>query len=950
MPGRMNQAIRLGCASLLLAGLSTVSVARAQTTTATLQGVVVDATGEGMVGARVVVMGARGARETVTDQEGFYHLPSLVPGSYTVTATRTGLQTAVLENVTLFVDRTVTIRIRLDIARAEQLTVQAGAPALDRSRSSLAAVISERVVDRMPVNERNYLDLVQLTPGVVVNHSAGATAPTAIDTSGAILGERAGNVSFLVDGLSNNDGFRGGPLQSLTLDAVQEFEVIATGYKAEFGQGAGGIINVITKSGTNQVVGDGFLFLRHDALDASNVEGEPPPELARYDGGVTLGGPVTEDRSWYFGSFEFVSEHRGSLFPADIPAVLADREDFGQRPATESARAFGRYTQRVSPRHDLRVLAGAERLERRHSLRSGAALPSASSDSQDVTFRVSPTLTTRLSPTAILESMVGIRGQEFSANQDRDDARSFSAFFVDIGRSYSFGAPPASVLTLDQRYYTVRSALTLFPSAAHTFKTGGEYTRTSIDGDNAAALNHVRLTTVGGFAQYGEDGFQIPQGVGFATDADRLTRIRNNGAVIFAQDDWQLGPDVTLNLGARYEIDSTFADAGNLAPRLGVAWVPDQRTSVRASWGIFYDHYRFGIAQAVPEFGGFNGRTIAELNYPRLVADALQVVRGSLAEFAQLSGDPFVLHRMFGVPFDAVVTRDNVEALTGLSADIFLDQLNGVLAANARSFLPVGFSPFTGFLRQDLSGALQDEIRVERPFDTPFNRTLSLSVERDIGRGWRAGATYVHRSIENILGVRLTNLSFESRVVGTPITTDGGPLRRTYGPWYDGNYDALILSLDTGSRLAIRPRSATPWRRRPITSSTRISRSASPRRAPARCPRTVWTWNSTGAIPISPYGTPSSPRGTLTCRLASSSAASSAPPAAPITPLRALRSITTATGSGRGGQPAPSGTSSGGRRPLRSICVPRRRGRSLSIGASGCWSICSTSPMHGIPG
>ena len=658
MPGRMNTIIHRGCATLLLATVWTIAVAGAQTTTATLQGTVVDASGRRLAGARVVVTGARGARETVTDQEGSYHLPSLLPGTYTVTVSRTGLQTAVLENLTLFVDRTVTVRIELDLAGAERITVQGDAPTLDRSRSSVASVIDERVIDRMPVNERNYLDLVQLTPGVVVNPSAGATAPTARDTNGAILGERAGNISFLVDGLSNNDGFRGGPLQSLTLDAVQEFEVIATGYKAEFGQGAGGIINAITKSGTNQVVGDGFLFLRHDAFDASNVEGSPPPELARYDVGAALGGPVTEDRSWYFGSFEFISEHRGSLFPADIPAVLADREDFGQQPEIENARFFGRYTRRVSSRHDLRALAGAELLERRHHLQSSSALPSASEDSQDVTFRVSPTLTTQLGPRAILESMVGIRGQAFDANQDRDDARGFSAFFVDIGRSYAFGAPSAGVLTLDQRYYTVRSTLTAFPSGAHTFKTGGEYTRTSIDGDNAPALNHVRLTTVGGFAQYGEDGFQIPQGVGFATNADRLTRIRNNGAVVFAQDDWQLGPDVTLNLGVRYELDSTFDDADNVAPRLGVAWAPDQRTSVRANWGIFYDHYRFGIAQAVPEFGGFNGRTIVELNYPRLLADAFGVARGSLADFAALSGDPFVLHQMFGIPVDAVVTRN----------------------------------------------------------------------------------------------------------------------------------------------------------------------------------------------------------------------------------------------------------------------------------------------------
>ena len=102
-------------------------------------------------------------------------------------------------------------------------------------------------------------------------------------------------------------------------------------------------------------------------------------------------------------------------------------------------------------------------------------------------------------------------------------------------------------------------------------------------------------------------------------------------------------------------------------------------------------------------------------------------------------------------------------------------------------------------MRQDLTGRLQDQIRAAEPFETPFNRALSIGVERQIIRNWTMGATYVHRSIENILGLRSTNLSPVAREVGVPTTTDGGPLLRTYGPWYEGDYDALVLSLDTGN-------------------------------------------------------------------------------------------------------------------------------------------------------
>jgi hypothetical protein len=231
-----------------------------------------------------------------------------------------------------------------------------------------------------------------------------------------------------------------------------------------------------------------------------------------------------------------------------------------------------------------------------------------------------------------------------------------------------------------------------------------------------------------------------------------------------------------------------------VAPRLGVAWTPDEQTAIRASWGIFYDRYRLGIAQAVPELGGFNGRTVVELNYPRLVADAVSRP-GWLGRLAVLAGDPLVLHKRFGIPETAIVTRSNVQGLTGLPPDQFLTELRTFLAGFG-TFLPVDFSPTTGYLRQDQSAAFQNRIRVATPFKTPYNSTFTFGGERILAADLSVGATYVHRLIRNIIGVRLTNLSAQSRVVGTAITTDGGPLLRSYGPWYDGDYDALILSLD----------------------------------------------------------------------------------------------------------------------------------------------------------
>ena len=605
----------------------------------------------------------------------------------------------------------------------------------------------------------------------------------------------------MTDGLWNNNSFNGGVLQNLTQDTVEQFEVIAAGYAAEFGQGSGGVVNVITKSGTNQVSGSGFTFIRNDALDASNVEGADPPELARFNVGFTVGGPVVENRDWYFASFEHVSEDRQSLFPQDVPAVLAAQEDFTRQPESRDQRYFGKYTRRLGSDDQLSVLGSWEQLDQRNQLGSGGALPSAGQDTDDATFLTSVKFVRPLSSRTLFEVQAGVRGQSFDGRGSAGESRSYSVFFLDTGDSFLFGPPIGSVRSLDQRYYTGRGVLTWFAGAAHALKAGGEYTRTSIDGQNAPGLTHVRLTTTGSYEQYGNDGFQIPQGVGFATAEDAMTGFRNNGGAIFLQDDWQLRPDLTVNVGVRYEVDSVFNDANNIAPRLGLAWVPDDKTVVRASWGLFYDRYRLGIADAVPAFGGFNGQTVVELDYPRLTADAVPFPGpgGQLALLTLATGDPFFLHSMFGIPTDAVVTQDNVEELTGLSPAAFLDTLNGALVDTGIRFQPVDFSPFTGFLRQDYSAPFQNEIRVADTLRTPFNRTWTVGLEREVGRNWIAGVTYVHRALDNVMGLRVTNLSPIAREIGFPLTTDGGPLQRTYGPWYEGEYDAMILSLDTGA-------------------------------------------------------------------------------------------------------------------------------------------------------
>jgi hypothetical protein len=787
---------RIAGSLVLVFALALASTVNAQTT-ATLEGRVIDASGGGVAGATVSVKGPTVQREVAADAKGFYRALALPAGIYSISVSSPGFNAKVLDGIELFLDRTVTIDIPMQVAvQSESMTVQVSAPLIDRTSSSSRQVIDSRTIDAMPLNGRNYVDLILLTPGVDVNTNARADLGPARDTRGAIMGERAGNTAFLIDGLENSDDFRGGVFQNFTQDAIQEFEVIDAGYKAEFGRGSGGVVNVLTKSGTDQMHGSAFFFLRDNAFDASTVNGQDPPKLKRDNAGLTLGGPVVRDRAWYFGSAEYFKEDRQSIFPPNIPASLAAGEDFSRQPKITDYRIFGKYNQSLSTRNDVRVEASWSRDENLNQLSSATSLPSASTNNHTTTFLGTAAANTILSDHSLLESSLGYRSQTFSQNQDQStDGRSYTISFLDGGSGFNFGPPIGSVQGLDQKYVTLREAFSLFSGEKHAVKVGGEYLNTKVDGVQGQGFQYVLVTTHPNFDKYGRESFQIPQGTGFLNPGDDQIHLRNNGISLFAQDDWRILSKVTVNVGLRYDRDSKFKD-NNFAPRLGINWSPDAKTVVRANYGIYYDRYRLGIAEAVPSLGGFNGQTLVEVDYPRLAVDAGLGLARSLAAIGIFLKDPNYINTQFNIPVGTVVTSANVQQLTGMTPDQFLTALRTYLTSTGRPFNPVSFSPITGYLRQDLTAAFQDEVQAQKPFKTPYNQTLTIGVQRALMPDLSASATYVHRDIRNILGVRITNLSFDSRTIGAPVTTDGGPIQRTYGAFYSGKYDAAILSLE----------------------------------------------------------------------------------------------------------------------------------------------------------
>lgn len=329
---------RLG-PSLTLALTLVVSVAhlthgQTQSTTGTIQGTVTDANGAVVPGATVEAKNheTNFTATLSTDEGGRFVVLALPPGNYSVTVTKQGFGTLVLERVELTVGQAITLPLSMKVSGVEE-RVTVAVPTVDTVKTESSTTLNEKAVSTTPILGRKFEDLLTLTPGVSIVQGPDGDEIT-------FAGQRGVFNNVSLDGGDYNNGFFGEQLGGqraaidITLEAVKEFQVVATGASAEFGRTAGGVINVITKSGTNEVHGSLFHFQRLEALTANTSDGKPLKDFRREQFGGTIGGPIKHDKAFYFLAFEGIHENltRANLSeqlgatpcPVSAPTILAN--------------------------------------------------------------------------------------------------------------------------------------------------------------------------------------------------------------------------------------------------------------------------------------------------------------------------------------------------------------------------------------------------------------------------------------------------------------------------------------------------------------------------------------------------------------------------------------------------------------------------------------------------
>jgi hypothetical protein len=298
------------CISLFILLVSVqLSSAQTQITSGTIQGTVTDANGAIVPGASVEVknVDTNFSRTATTDEGGRFVALALPPGNYEVTISKQGFATTVVEKFPLTVGQAVNLPLSIKVSGvAERVTVSA-TPTVDTLKTESSTTLNERAVNTTPILGRKFEDLLTLTPGVSVVQGPDGDEIT-------FAGQRGVFNNVSLDGGDYNNGFFGEQLGGqraaidITLEAVKEFQVVATGASAEFGRTAGGVINVISKSGTNDVHGSVFHFQRLEGLSAHTSDGKPLKDFRREQFGGTVGGPIRKDKAFFFFAFEGIRE------------------------------------------------------------------------------------------------------------------------------------------------------------------------------------------------------------------------------------------------------------------------------------------------------------------------------------------------------------------------------------------------------------------------------------------------------------------------------------------------------------------------------------------------------------------------------------------------------------------------------------------------------------------
>lgn len=759
---RNTAACTIACLFLVCL-LSVTSIAQ-QSATANLSGIITDPQGSVIPGAHVSAsQKATGfKRETTSNDEGLYVLTNLPTGEYELEVRAAGFTARASQApLVLQVGQNVTFNVRLEVAETTvTVTLDGGVdmiPLVDTLSSKVDSVVNEREIASLPLNGRNFLELALLVPGNTPAPNFDPTKTNVVTISSAGQLGRGGNIT--VDGIDNNDDVVGGPLQNIPQEAVQEFQIATNRFSAEYGRSASSVINIVTKSGTNFTRGAASVFFRDRkfqglpaTFDRTSNE-EPPFDRQQYS--FALGGPIVKSKAWYFGALEYRNQDGAVLVGARDVARRAITRGFAPAPLnllllnlrgdwhpTDRDSIFMRYS-----------------LERGDDVSASTLIRSLGSASQRQSGRnnIHAFMTNWsrvLSPTVVNDFTFSVSN---FFNRTSPVTPGPQLTFPSLQDGASFRVPQQT----KQNRLQFSDALTWVKNN-HTLRFGGEFQRVDARFD-LDVFQQGRIELVEDFADFDHNGdgriddndllFAVTLRSAFPDRSLVIPDADNNYFAVYAQDDWRVTENLTLNLGLRYELDTDVKnlsrvdelnplilpflrgtrsrDTNNFSPRVGFNYsFDDERTSIHGGYGIYYDRVTLQI-QSLER--GLDGRALP-----------VEVRAGNV---------------------------------------FFLNPMTGQFPP----FAPTISNPFTGFI---LPGAGAGGINIiDNDLQNPMVQQTNIGIQRELSSKMVVRADYVHNFGTHFIIGRSIGSVFNPVVGGPDVVKNLESSVKT-------KYDGLLVSFE----------------------------------------------------------------------------------------------------------------------------------------------------------